>query len=245
MAESLWQKRLESVLAALAIVVCIVFSAVLRFWYNRWGASTDEVLRLLPGDERVRRPRLGYTRAITIRTHPAQIWPWLVQMGQERGGLYSYEPLENIIGCHMKNADVIVPEWQHLHIDDTLRLGPKGYPLFKIVAVEPGKSVVFAAADLVTEQITEISHPMPEEYVNYSWGFYLKPLDDSKTRLIVRARLDYQPRQFINWLLWRVFMEPINFVMERKTLLGIRTRAEGTLVKREESGLSAKLVRER
>src|SRR5690349_2998414 len=114
MNESKWQSILESIGAALAMGVCIVLSPLLRGWYNHWQAAAVEFKNPLPGDERVQRPRLGYTRAVTIRARPAQIWPWLVQLGQERGGLYSYEALENLIGCHMHDVDRIIPEWQHL-----------------------------------------------------------------------------------------------------------------------------------
>jgi hypothetical protein len=234
MLESKIKTIVESVMAALAIGVCILLSPVLRGWYNAWGASSDESQSALPGDERVRRPRLEYTRVITIRALPVQIWPWLAQLGQERGGLYSYEPLENMIGCQMHTIDRIIPEWQHLDIGNTVRLGPKGYPLFKVVAQERIHFIVLAAADLISEEVTPISDPMPDTYINYSWVFDLRPHDDGTTRLIVRARIDFQPPNFANWLLWRVFMEPINFVMERKTLLGIKARAEGTLVHRDQ-----------
>jgi hypothetical protein len=233
MNESKWQSILESIGAALAIGVCIVLSPLLRGWYNHWRAAAVEFKNPLPGDERVRRPRLGYTRAVTIRARPAQIWPWLVQLGQERGGLYSYEPLENLIGCHMHTVDRIIPEWQHLDVGSTLRLGPKGYPLFKVVAEEQERYIEFAAADPVSEQVTPITDPMPTQYANFSWSFSLVPYPDGTTRLIAHASQDFAPVNFPNWLLWRVFMEPINFVMERKMLLGIKARAEGTLVHRE------------
>ncbi|MBZ0287584.1 MAG: hypothetical protein K8I30_08210 [Anaerolineae bacterium] len=240
MSPSKFMKIIESVAAGLAIAVCIVFSPLLRIWYNRWGATRAELERAQPGDERVVRPRLGYTRAVTIRAIPAQIWPWLVQLGQERGGLYSYEPLENLIGCQMRNADRIIPEWQHLDIGSTMRLGPKGYPLFKVVVVEPERLIVFAGADVKSEEVLPITDPMPETYVNCAWSFYLVPSADGTTRLIAHSRTDFEPPNFFNWLLWRVFIEPINFVMERKTLLGIKVRAEGTLVHPE--GQTARLA---
>ncbi|MEO8610384.1 MAG: hypothetical protein ABI690_20985 [Chloroflexota bacterium] len=233
MIESKWKSVIESIGAALAIGVCIVLSPLLRGWYNHWRAAAVEFKNPLPGDERVRRPRLGYTRAVTIRALPVQIWPWLVQLGQERGGLYSYEPLENLIGCHMHNVDCIVPEWQHLDIGSTMRLGPKGYPLFKVVAQEPERFIEFAGADPVSEQVASITDPMPAPYANFSWSFCLVPYPNATTRLIVHARQDFAPANFTNWLLWRVFMEPINFVMERKMLLGIKARAEGRIAHRD------------
>jgi hypothetical protein len=244
MNESKLTKIVEAIIAALAIGLCIVFSPLLRRWYNRWGATRAELEQALPGDERVVRPRLGYTRAVTIRALPVQIWPWLVQLGQERGGLYSYEPLENLIGCQMRNADRIIPEWQHLDIGSTMRLGPKGYPLFKVVAVERERFILFAGADVKTEEVPPITDPMPETYINYAWSFELFPSPDGTTRLIVHSRIDFEPPNFFNVLLWRVFMEPINFVMERKTLLGIKARAERTLARHSPEGQRIQAVAE-
>jgi hypothetical protein len=228
MNESHFRKILESVFAALAIAVFLILSPLLRRWYNHWGAASEEVKRALPGDERVQQPRLTYTRAITIHARPAQIWHWLVQLGQERSGFYSYEPLENLIGCQIHDPERIIPEWQHLEIGDAIRLGPKGYPLYKVVALERERFLVVAGADPATEQVPPITDPMPPVFNNFSWCFTLIPRDDGTTRLLVRARQDYRPSSFANLLLWRVFMEPINFIMERKTLLGLKSRAEAT-----------------
>src|SRR3954447_12185186 len=76
------------------VVVLTVSAPILRSRYNRWGASENELAAAMPGDELVARPRLGYTRAIDIRAAPAAVWPWLAQLGQGRGGLYSYDGLE-------------------------------------------------------------------------------------------------------------------------------------------------------
>lgn len=107
----------------------------------------------LPGDDLVPRPRLGTTRAITIQAPAAEIWPWLVQMGQGRGWMYSYERLENLIRCDMHNADRILPEHQDLKAGDKARLGPEGYPSFDVTAIEPGCALILRG-DIPAEQIT-------------------------------------------------------------------------------------------
>ena len=92
----------------------------------------------MPGDELVSRPMMGYTRAITIDAPPDDVWPWLVQIGQGRGGLYSFDGLENLVGCDIHSADRILPDFQRLEVGDLIRLGPPGYPCFRVAQVEPG-----------------------------------------------------------------------------------------------------------
>jgi hypothetical protein len=104
---------IEEGLGAVAVAATIVSSPLTRSRYSKWGASADEVEMSLPGDEFVPNPVLVSTRAITIQAPVSSVWPWLVQMGQGRGGLYSYERLENMVGCDMHNADRIIPEHQH------------------------------------------------------------------------------------------------------------------------------------
>jgi hypothetical protein len=219
---------LENVGGAFAIVGALVFSPLIRNWYNRWGATDAEVQRTLPGDELVPHPKLTFTRAVTIHAHAEEIWPWLVQLGQERGGLYSYERLENLARCDIHNADRIVPEFQHLAIGDTMRLGPRGYPLFRVQAIHPNQALVLAAADSKTEQVIELADPLPETYTNGNWIFFLDKIDEHTTRLITRQWVDYAPNNWMNRLIWRVFTEPIGFVMTCKMLLGIKQRVETT-----------------
>ena len=91
----------------------------------RWGATDQERDDSLPGDELVANADLSATRAITIRASADQVWPWIAQLGQGRGGFYSYDFLENLIGCDIHSADRIVPEWQHVAVGDEVRLAPE------------------------------------------------------------------------------------------------------------------------
>ena len=127
---------LENALGALQISGCLLLSSFLRSWYNRWGASDKEIQETLPGDELVPNPILGYTHAINIAAPPTAIWPWLAQIGQGRAGLYSYDGLENLAGCKIHSAKMILPEHQHPNPGDLVRLGPQGYPCFAIAAIE-------------------------------------------------------------------------------------------------------------
>lgn len=200
---------LEEGLGAAAIAVTIVASPLLRPWYSKWGASETEVKKRLAGDEQVPEPNLASTRAITINAPIARVWPWLVQMGQGRGGLYSYERLENLVGCDMHNSGQIILEHQHLSVGDKVRLS-KGdsTPYFVVKAIEPGRAIILGGDDPPT-----------------TWAFILEPINEDSTRLIIRFRQAYEP-SFGNVIAWRVFTDPITFVMERKMLQGIKVRAE-------------------
>lgn len=205
----------ESVLAAGAIAGVVVLSPLLQPWYRRWGATDQELQEGLPGDGQVPNPRIETTRAVTISAPAERIWPWLVQMGQGRGGLYSYEMLENLIGSDIHNADRILAEHQRLEVGDKVRIGPEGYPFFTVVDVEPNRALVLAGGP----------QPPEEDAVLWSWAFVLEERGPASTRLIIRNRTDY-PSSLANWLIWRVFTDPIAFVMERKMLRSIKERAE-------------------
>jgi hypothetical protein len=201
-------------LGALAIAGTILTSPLIRPWYSKWGATSEEVQRSLPGDEFVPNPVLVSTRAITIHAPASAVWPWLVQMGQGRGGLYSYERLENLVGCEMHNADRILPEHQHLEVGDKVRLVPEGRePYFLVSAIEPGRAIILGGDDPPT-----------------TWAFILELIDDKTTRLIIRWRQDYE-RTLGNTIGWRLVTDPITFVMERKLLQGIKLRVEAALSK--------------
>jgi hypothetical protein len=209
-----------------AAAVLAYWFAVLP-WHARWGATRAEVDMALPGDELVANPKNVSTRAITIRASAAAIWPWLVQMGQGRGGLYSYEVLENLAGCDMHNADRIVPEWQNAKVGDLVRLGPKGYPLYAIAAMQPNRALILQAADPQSEQPITARTPEGNIPAISSWGFYLMEQADGSTRLVVRSRGDYQAGA-ANDFLWST-VSAMQFVMERGLLIGVRDRVERSL----------------
>jgi len=204
----------------------LLLSPLLRRWYNRWGATAAELEQPMLGDELVAGPKLGYTRAISIDAPPEAVWPWLAQFGQGRGGFYSYDGLENIIGCRIHSADRILPEHQRPQPGDLIRSGPegKGYAAWQILEVDAPRHLVLMGADPETKAAPPVVEEVPERgYVASTWQWALRPSDDGRsTRLVVRQRLTYSPRQR---LLWRI-VEPLNFVMERGMLRGLKLRAE-------------------
>ena len=207
-------------LTAIALV-----TSFLRPWYRKWGATDAEVDRSLPGDELVAYPKGDYTHAITIRAYAAEIWPWLVQLGQGRGGFYSYEWLENLVGCQIHNADHVIPEFQHLEVGDSVRLHPRsGYP-YVVTAIEVGRALVLQIrVNTGTGKTFGLTDVMPEKYLNQSWVFFLDELNEGTTRLISRSRNDWS-RSLGNALVFGI-VGSISLVMDRKMLLGIKQRAE-------------------
>lgn len=104
----------DVVVGGAQIAATLVAAPVLRSRYNRWGATPLEVAAAMPGDGVVPDPRLGYTRAVEVDAPPAAVWPWLVQIGHGRGGLYSFDALENLARCDLHSAATVMPEHQHL-----------------------------------------------------------------------------------------------------------------------------------
>jgi hypothetical protein len=208
------------------LAATLLLAPLLRRSYNRHGATDDELRRTLPGDGLVPRPKLGYTRAITIDAPVEAVWPWLVQFGQGRGGFYSYDTLENLIGCDIRSVDAILPEHQDLHVGDLIRSGRDSMPCWQVVEVAPPRHLVLIGAGTpAAPQVPEIVEVVPDRgYVASTWQWVLEPTDGNRrTRLIVRQRETYSPNQA--WL-WHL-VEPFNFVMEHRMLQGIRQRAEG------------------
>src|SRR5512146_270451 len=103
---------LDNLGGALRIVGNLISQPITRSHYRYWGATPEERQRLLPGGERVPNPIVTTTMAVTINAPARDVWPWMAQIGQERGGMYSYGLLENIARCQMHNADRVVAEWE-------------------------------------------------------------------------------------------------------------------------------------
>jgi hypothetical protein len=157
---------------------------------------------------------LAATRAITVRASIGQVWPWIAQLGQGRGGFYSYDFLENLVGCDIQSADRVVPEWQDIEVGGEVKLH-REVPL-QIAAVEPGRSLVLRGG------VPMGSSPPPYDF---TWAFALREQPDNTTRLLVRERYGYT-RWWAPLLVEPV--EAVSFVMSQKMLRGIRDRAERT-----------------
>lgn len=189
------------------LLLLAVYWTGIHPWMITWGATAAEQQMILPGDE-LQPKRTGQsTQAITINAPPAVIWQWLVQVGQDRAGFYSYTWLENLIGVDIHNANEIHPEWQHLAAGDAWRLAPADY-LWGL-----GKDAV------VPVVLSEPGHALVLEGL---WGAHvIVPINAHTSRLLVRG----QPgsASLMTKLLW----DPVVFTMEKRMLLGLKARAEG------------------
>ena len=142
------------ILAGLLVAIAVVFAAyhfIIRPWHLTWGATPEEISAVQPGDEYIPSPATDVrTRAITIHATPAQIWPWLVQIGAVKGGMYSYTSIEKLINCSQDNADRIHPEWQDLKPGDLVKMCPAefGPPPFHVVALQPERFLVLGQPPL-------------------------------------------------------------------------------------------------
>jgi hypothetical protein len=206
--------------AGRAVLAYAGLSVLSRHWHRNWGATPKEAVELLPGDQLVPRADLQTTRAITIDASPAEVWPWLVQMGQRRGGLYTYEWIENLLGAKIHNLGRIDPNLQRLEVGDRIRLTPDLY-LGRI----PGQ--FYRVTEIRPEHALVMLQELPTGALS-SWSFTLRPSDATRTRLIVRARTSTprSPATRIARQIELLVLEPGYFVMERGMLRGIRTRAE-------------------
>lgn len=206
-----------------SVVGCVLGAPWLRRWYNRWGTSESERTETLPGDDLVPAPKLGYTRAVTIGAPAEEVWRWLVQFGQGRGGFYSYDTLENLVGCQIHSADRILPEHQRLVPGDRIRADPGSRASWEVIDVDAPHHLVLMGADPDTGRAPPVRDPVPMKgYTASTWQWVLRPRPHQQTRLIVRQRLTYSPDQRV---LWHI-VEPFNFAMEREMLRGIARRAE-------------------
>jgi deazaflavin-dependent oxidoreductase (nitroreductase family) len=212
----------RSLVAASAVTVAAIalWRAVVTPWHRNWGATVEEAAMPLPGDELTPPPVEQNTRAITIAASAEEVWPWLVQMGADRGGFYSYTWLENPFGLQIRNADRIVEEWQQLGVGDWVWGSRDRSGGWLVEQIEPNRALVLKVADPKTGRLGDRDVGIGFEF---QWTFALLPGAEGGTRLLIRERNAYGP-----WLT-RLLLAPVgivSFVMTRKTLDGIRVRAE-------------------
>lgn len=208
------------VIGGAGVVAAIAGTRLLDPWQRNWGATPDEVEAVLPGDGLTVAPAEQSTRAITIEAPPEAVWPWLVQMGADRAGFYSYDWLENVVGLDIHNADSIVAEWQHVAVGDIVWADGRLTGGWVVKRVVPDEVLVMKVADVRTGRAVSRDEGIGFEF---QWTFALRPAAAGTTRLLIRERVAYGRR------LTRFVMAPVgwvSFVMTRKMLDGIRRRAE-------------------
>lgn len=214
------RRRLLAVFAALALLF-VAYYAVVQPWYLNWGAAGAELGKPLPGDDIIPAARRQQTRAITIAASADSVWPWLAQIGQDRGGFYSFDILENLVGCQMPTEDYLRADKQRWVIGDKMwmyppeRAGGVGFATLRTYV--PGRALGFAA------RATGTSLDEPE---NGTWSMVLEAIDSQQTRLLIRGRAA-AGRSTLGKVFDATIFDPMHYVMERRMMIGIKQLAEG------------------
>ena len=198
--------------APLALAGLVIgYRTRVRPWMYFWGATREEIVEDLPADDLVATDRPRTTRAITIDVGPEVVWPWLAQIGEDRGGFYSYSVLERGVGADIHNANTIHPEWQDLQVGDTVWLARRGGDRGRqvVAAMEPKSYLVLMSPD-------NYDRVQRGEKASGSWAFHLRP-EGEHTRLLVRGNGGYTGNPLY---------DVAHFIMERRMLIGIRRRAQ-------------------
>jgi hypothetical protein len=180
----------------------------IRRWMSHWGTTPSDLSRVMAGDGLLANPTYSGTTAVIVNAPPDHIWPWLVQIGYQRGGLYSYDWLDRLFGyLDRPSATRILPEFQHLAVGDKIPLG-RG-PGWPVATIEPNRALVLDMRNLGG--------------IDWVWQFGLYPVDETHTQLVSRSRV----RARTIWArLVTYAIEPAGFVMTQRMLIGLKQRAE-------------------
>ena len=209
----------------LGVILAVVLGAYLllvRPWFLHWGATDSEIGQTWPGDELSPRPEYVATRAVTIQAPAELVWRWVVQVGQDRAGFYSYTWLENLFRADMHNANYLHEEWQTRNIGDTVWLARKDR-----YRGEARQTVALVTRDRAMVLVS------PADYENISnagsaggsWAFIIVPVEPRVTRLVLRSRAGPSVNIWQKAFAYLLF-DPAHFIMERKMMLGIKRRSE-------------------
>jgi hypothetical protein len=216
--------QLIEAIEGIFIMIACYLTLFLKPMRDKWGLKKEDTHRTFPGDELIEQPNAQFTHAIEINAAAEKVWPWIAQIGQGRGGFYSYEALENLAGLNIYNSDEIIPEFQNPKIGDVIPFGTNdAYPL---VICEQGKAMAIGLGYDMDKNIPlDPEANFPANYFRLTWLWCVESVDEHSSRFFSRNRIVYTP-SFKNKLMFGLFMEPIVFAMDRKMCLGIKKRAE-------------------
>jgi proline iminopeptidase len=211
--------------AAAAAAAAAAYHWLARPHFSSLGATLEEQRAAYPGDDLIPDGRRGGTMATTIAAPPGDVWPWLVQMGCDRAGFYSWDRLDN---GGKPSAERIHPEWQDLAEGDRMASVPDGSTWFDVALLEPERTLVLRTSlRLPKPECFDPAAETPRAFVDSTWGFHLRPTPEGHTRLVVTGRGRGRPRWLFdagNWLFW----DPSHWLMQTRQFAGLRRRVEGT-----------------
>jgi hypothetical protein len=217
--------RLRSKAVVLGVAAAAAYGGWVRPRLVRWGATDEELAQPFPGADVVPGGERAATMAVTIDASPAQVWPWLVQLGWDRGGWYSWDGLDN---AGRRSAQEVHPEWQDLAVGDRLKYwAPVAGPLdsYAVAVLEPNRFLgLYGLTDLRGSWL-DPDQPRPRGYMEGLWGFLLNELPDGRTRLVIGGYQAARPRWFERFLYYWVF-PPIVWVMQARMLVVLKRNIE-------------------
>jgi hypothetical protein len=186
----------------LSVFLVLFIIVIYRPWAINWGATEIEIKRAMPGDKIVANPTFNATRAVTIQAQPEEIWPWIVQIGYQRAGFYSYDRLDN---DGIPSSKKIIPEYQSLKIGDKIPVSASTYT--EVIDLNPNQSMVLQFQNCGV-------------WTNSTWAWELYKESPECTRLLTRLRVP------ANNIIFKTALELIEIFMMRKCMLGVKQRAE-------------------
>jgi proline iminopeptidase len=193
----------------------------------QWGASSAEVAGPYPGGDVVPHGDRGATMAVTIDASPAKVWPWLVQLGGDRGGWYSWDLLDN---AGRPSAQEVHPEWQDIAVGDHVKYWSRRYgpvAAWQVAVLEPNRFLGLHGLSDLRGRSLESGWPRPSAYTEGLWGFQLKELPGGKTRLVVGGYQTIRPRWLGRFLSYWLY-PPIVWVMQARMLAVLTRNVERT-----------------
>jgi hypothetical protein len=212
-----WRDVAEGIVGAVRMAFGLV-TPFLRRRRTRWGIDRRSAAQALPGDELVPLPRWSWTHGVEIDAPPSAVWPWVAQIGADRGGFYSYQWLENVAGCQLRNAETVHPEWE-LQAGQALVLHPAVPPL-PIAAVDRGRYLVAHAPAPPGAKVDG------RPWVEASWLFLIEASGAGCSRLVSRYRAACSDDLRTRLSFGPALVEPIGSEMDRRMLLGVKARVE-------------------
>ena len=212
------RRRRVALMAGLAVG----YLAVVRPRLLRWGASDDEANGLFPGAHIVPGGTRTATMAVTIDAPPSDVWQWLVQMGVDRGGWYSWDRLDNF---GHRSADRIHPEWQAISLGDRLAAKPDGSQWWEVAALEPGRFLGLRMSLDLRGRPFDPTRDRPHYYTDSTWGFKLNALNGDRTRLVVSGYWALRPK-WLQPIVSAVVLEPAHWIMQTRQFTNLKRRTE-------------------
>jgi proline iminopeptidase len=208
----------------LASVVGLIaaYGAGVRPRMLRWGATDDEVRRPYPGADLIPGGKRGATMATTIDAPRAEVWSWLVQMGCDRAGWYSWDLLDN---GGVSSADRIHPQWQEIAVGQHMSSSPSGKTWFQVAAVQPDRFLALRASYDLRGRPFDPAGRRPRGYSDSVWCFLLEEAPHDRTRLIVSGYADARP-QLLQAVQNVLFWEPSHWIMQTRQFTNLKRRAE-------------------